>query len=167
MGRRKKRGRPSKYKPQYCQSLIRFFDIEPHFAKDITITKSDGTQIDKSEETASDIPFFTDWCHSIGISHETMMQWTEKHISFLAAYKRAKELQEKVLVTNGLLGLYSPSSFIFTAKNIIGWRDKQEISIEEVSDKVTKIVEVIAKNCTATQKRAIFEDLKSKGIIKE
>ncbi len=123
--KKRKRGQPTKYKPEYCQHIISFFDIAPHFEKDITITKSDGTQIDKTEQTACDLPFFSDWCHKIGITQETMCQWVKKFTDFSEAYKRAQELQKQILITNGLLGLYASAAFIFTMKNICGWRDEK------------------------------------------
>jgi len=127
-----KGGRPTKYKAEHCNALVRFFNINPHFSKDITITKSDGTQIDKSEETASDMPFFIDFCESIGIDYSTFENWIDKKSpyfkkEFFRAYKKALQYREKVLITNGLLGLYSPAFAIFTAKNILGWRDKSEV----------------------------------------
>ena len=50
-----------------------------------------------------------------------------KYPDFFNAYKRAKDHQERILVQNGLLGLYQGNFAIFTAKNVLGWRDKQEI----------------------------------------
>lgn len=128
--KKNKVGRPSKYKPEYCQNIISFFNLAPHFEKDITITKSDGTQIDKTEQTPCDLPFFSDWCHSVGVDEATMISWTTKFPEFLKAYKRAKDLQKQILIVNGLLGLYAPAFTIFTMKNICGWRDEQHIKGE-------------------------------------
>lgn len=35
-------GRPSKYDPKYCEELIKFFDVEPHFETPVVITYKDG-----------------------------------------------------------------------------------------------------------------------------
>lgn len=119
-------GRPSKYTPAMCASIVKFFDIEPVIHKDVTVTLPGGGTMEKTISEAVDMPFLTDWCHSVGITRETMNQWVVKYPEFAAAHQRAKELQEKILVTNGLQDRYNCSFAIFTAKNILGWRDKQD-----------------------------------------
>ena len=123
----KKRGRPSKYNLSFCDSLVCFFDISPYNIKDITITKPDGTTIEKTEREANDLPFFCDWCKLVGINQDTMHEWIKKHPKFSDAYKNANELREKILVVNALQGLYANAFAIFTAKNKFGWRDEQQL----------------------------------------
>jgi len=130
----KKNGRPSKFKPEYCELLVSFCDIAPWIAKDMTITKSDGTQIDKTELEPSDMPFYIDFCKKIGIDYSTFENWkakenVEKYPGFFRAYQKAEKLREKILVQNGLRGLYSPAFAIFTAKNLFGWRDRSEVDL--------------------------------------
>ncbi len=120
-------GRPTKYDPSFCESLIDFFNIPPYTIKDMTIQKPDGTQIDKTEFEANDIPFFSKWCRKIGVNQETMVEWTKRYPDFSVAYNQAKELQCEILVTNGLRGTYATPFAIFTAKNILGWRDKSDV----------------------------------------
>jgi hypothetical protein len=45
----------------------------------------------------------------------------------LGAYNKAKEYQKFFLIENALAGLYNPTAFIFTAKNITDMRDQQEV----------------------------------------
>jgi len=56
-----------------------------------------------------------------------MLTWTEEHPEFLESYARAKEMQEQTLVNRTLTGKYNPQFAIMTAKNVCGWRDKQDV----------------------------------------
>jgi len=49
-------------------------------------------------------------------------------VEFSDAVKKAKEFQEKILVTNALKGLYNPAFSIFFAKNNLGWKDRQDVT---------------------------------------
>lgn len=106
-------GRPSKYKASFCAELIKYFDIEPY------VKTKDGLQ-------ANDLPMFARFARKIGVTRGTLNDWCEQHKDFAVAYEMAKDCQEYILVTNGLRGLYPPSSWIFTAKNVSGYRDSKD-----------------------------------------
>lgn len=121
-------GRPTKYKRQYCQDIIDYFDIEPyHEVERKTIDVKSGREYINHERLPNDLPFLSGFAHSIGVAHDTLVEWTNVHPEFSVAYKRAKQLQEQILAVNGLQGLYNASFAIFTAKNVAGWRDNKEV----------------------------------------
>lgn len=120
-------GRPTKYKPEYCQAIIDFFSIPPTRTVIETITRKDGSTLEKETQVASDFPTIQGFCFSIDIVKDTLHEWIAKYPEFADAYKRAKELQENLWVQNSIKGLYNPAFTIFTGKNIFGWRDKQEV----------------------------------------
>ena len=97
----------------------------------MTITKSDGTQIDKTEREACPPRFLSQFATSIGVSLVTYRKifddWKNKYPAFGDALKEAKELELEMIRTNGSLGLYNAAFSIFTLKNIAGWRDRSEI----------------------------------------
>jgi len=121
---KKNRGRPSKYVPALCKSLVDYFSNSPYTIKDMVIEKSDGIKIGKTVFEPGDLPLFSGWCAEVGIDDDTMLNWAKSIPEFFGAYKKAKQLQQRFLVTNGLHGLYNPAFAIFTAKNILGWRDQ-------------------------------------------
>jgi len=127
----RKVGRPTKYKPELCKNLINFFNIDPIIFRDITVTYKDGNTCEKSIPEASPTPFFVDWQMKVGISHETMMNWTETYPEFLAAYKRAKLLQEKFLIECAMKGVHNSTFTIFTMKNVCGWRDEKHLDKDD------------------------------------
>jgi len=111
---KKGRGRPSKYQPRYCKEIVTFFNVNPY-------------KIIKGIKIANDLKFLSAFARKVGVCHETLHEWDKVHPDFSVAYKKAKELQERNLVTCGLHGLYQQPFAIFTAKNICGWRDKKEV----------------------------------------
>ena len=127
---KRKVGRPSKYKPEYCAHLIRFFDIDRIIYKDITITYKNGDTVDKTVPEASPTPFFGDWCKEIGICQDTMNEWVKTYPEFSEAYKEAKTLQENFFIECALKGVHNSTFTIFTMKNVCGWRDEQHIKAE-------------------------------------
>jgi hypothetical protein len=52
-----------------------------------------------------------------------------KHPEFSDAYKKAKDLQEANLIEGTIGNAYNSTFAIFTAKNVLGWRDKIEQEI--------------------------------------
>jgi len=107
----KKMGRPTKYKPEYCQAIIDFFSIP---------------RTDK-KGSACDPPFLIDFCLSIGINQDTMHEWVSVHPNFSEAYKIAKLKQEQFLAINAIQDRYNASFAWRTMMNVCGWRDKQDV----------------------------------------
>jgi len=130
---KKKRGRQgegggqrTKYTDKMPDKLIEYFDIEPTRTTKRIITTKKGDRIEEEVEVANDTPLIEGFCRQIKICTSTFDNWKAKYPRFMGAYKRAKDLQKYILVTNGISGRYPPGFACFAAKNMIGWRDKQE-----------------------------------------
>lgn len=136
----RKKGRPTKYDPKYCEELIKYFDIEPHFETPAITTYKDGTTKEEVKFIPSDLPTLAGFAAKIEVNRDTLQEWAKVHQEFSVAIKRAKDLQENILVTNGLKGLYSQPFAIFTAKNVLGWRDKSETDITSGGERLEGIV---------------------------
>lgn len=122
-------GRPTKYLSKYCDEIVTFFEREPYREVEVVHTNKDGSKWSTFEDKPNDLPFLSDFAHSIGVNSDTLVEWSKVHAEFSVAYKKAKALQESMLATNGLRGLYAQPFAIFTAKNIAGWRDRTETDI--------------------------------------
>lgn len=131
-------GRPSKYKPQYCQQIIDFFNVMPTKIVIERFFYKNGDEKEKEIEVANELPLIQDFCFKIGVTRKTLLDWTTKFPEFLKAYNIAKDLQEAMWIKNGLKGLYNPSFAIFTGKNMFGWRD--QVTFEGDEDKPLQVM---------------------------
>lgn len=126
-------GRPSKYKEEFSEDLIKYFDIEPYEV----VTLKDAKGGERTELIATKFPTLARFAAKIGVTRETLHDWaTSKndegqlnHPDFSYAYKRAKDFQEALLVEGAMAGAFQANFSIFTAKNVLGWRDKTETEI--------------------------------------
>lgn len=121
-------GAPTKYKKEYCEEIIEYFRIEPYETKTQQEFFSDGSL--KSERVViipTKFPTFQDFADSIGVHIDTLNEWCKKHEEFSEAYARAKQLQEKIWLINGMNGQYNSQFAIFFGKNCLGYKDKQEL----------------------------------------
>jgi hypothetical protein len=118
-------GRPTSYKPEYVQMLQEFFNVEAGI--DVEVENSKGQM--QSVRHAVDFPTLAGFACKIGVHRETLWGWSKEFPDFANAYKQAKEHQERILVQNGLKGGYQANFAIFTAKNVLDWRDKTETDL--------------------------------------
>jgi len=100
-----KKGAPTKYTEEHCQHIIQFF------------------------KDSNGLPFFSAYAREIDVDADTLHEWKKVHPDFSEAYKECKAIQKEHLVNKALQGEYNPSFSIFTAKNIIGWRDQKDIKL--------------------------------------
>lgn len=104
-------GRPTKYKKEYPKLLVEYF-----------------LKCQKKLATEKAIPFLSKFTREVmGVCEDTAIEWTKEYPEFSEAYKKAKEIQKECLIMGGLTGLFNPTAFIFTAKNITDMRDSQEV----------------------------------------
>lgn len=127
---KKKIGRPTAYRPEYCQQLIDYFSVDPmEIIKDAEV---DGKV--KLERLPAKMPWFAGFARKIGVNIDTLHEWKKNYEEFSEAYKIAKELQREFLVEIGLSGKTSASFVIFTMKNVCGWRDERDLKLKKAKE---------------------------------
>jgi len=98
-------GRPSKYKPEYCNTVVELM--------------SEGAS--KTEVAAY-----------IGVVKSTIYEWEKNHDEFSNAIKKGEELSEAWWERHGRMQLENPKFnhvlWYMNMKNRFGWRDKQELT---------------------------------------
>lgn len=103
---KRKIGRPTKYKPEYCQQLIEHM--------------SEGFS-------------FESFAANVGTSRDVLYDWAKANIDFADAKKQGHDLSLKWwegVIRAGVCGKikgFSAAMAIFAMKNKHGWRDVQEI----------------------------------------
>lgn len=115
------------YDESFCSRLLTYFDVPPF--KITEVMKKDGSIT--LLETASELPTFAGFAKALGVTQQVLARWEKKYPSFREAADKARDLQYNILVQNSLRGNYSSSFAVFTAKNMLGWKDgKEESSCE-------------------------------------
>lgn len=107
--------------------LVEYFDIEPTRVEKVKKVLKDGTLYELDERVPNELPTLAGFCCKIGVARQTLLDWTKAHPEFLGAIKRAKDHQERLIVANAMTGFYDKTFAIFTAKNLIDWKDKTEV----------------------------------------
>lgn len=130
-----------KYKPEYVEELRNYFDIPP--TKSVPFTDKFGNS--KMEDVPNYLPTIQGFARKIGVISLTIKNWATKrypdnyeledlagelmHPEFNEMFFQLKDAQHVILVHNGLTSNYNSKFASLTAKNIIGWRDKQDQTI--------------------------------------
>ena len=113
-----KPGQPTKYKPEYCEAIIDFYDQEPWEEKE-------GKRLYQRR------PSVNGFAKHIKACVASVYNWKTKdhdsfHPEFLEAWNTAKALSKDWLIDVGLSGLAPANSFKFVAVNCTDMRDKVE-----------------------------------------
>jgi hypothetical protein len=123
-----KGGAPTKYKQEYCEEIVSYFRVPPTIIEYKREYYQNGNL--KSEfpiVRGNEFPTFQGFADRIGVHVDTLHEWKEVHEEFSEAYMRAKQLQERIWLTNGMNNLYNSQFAQFFGKNCLGYKDKQEI----------------------------------------
>ncbi len=124
-------GRPPKYKPEYVDMIIKFFD-RPLYETYETMFGP--------KRIANPTPFFYEFAERIGCGEDTLIEWANlkkkgtdelKYPSFAEAYKICHKKQERFMVANGSMNLHNATITVFALKNMSGWRDVKDMNITE------------------------------------
>lgn len=119
---------PLRYRAEFCARLLSFFDV-PAF-RVTEVAKRDGSV--SLVETAAELPTFASFAKSLGTTCAVLSAWEKKHPAFREAAQKARDLQGNILIQNSLRGNYSASFAVFTAKNLLGWKDGKEEGLSSV-----------------------------------
>lgn len=111
-----------KYQPLFCEELLQFFD-GPAFTV-TEVQKRDGTI--SLLETAAELPTFAAFAKKIGVTCAQLRQWEDKYAAFRYACEQARDRQGNILIQNSLRGNYASGFAVFTAKNLLGWKESKE-----------------------------------------
>ena len=138
------RGAPTKYKPEYCQRILEYFNVKPYERlKDINGNDTD---------LPIDPPSMEGFADSLGIEKKTLYNWSKKHAEFLHCLKLVKQKERVFIRYAGLTGIYD-SRFCSSVYSSIR-NDSPNIHLcKTIRNKIKKIQEALV-NDDITETRA-------------
>lgn len=117
---KKKMGRPTSYKPEYCQEIVEFFSCRPY---EVTKDFKHGRI-----EIPNEFPTMIKFAMKINVDVTTLQEWAKVYPDFSRSYNKSKKLQEQFISENSLRGNYNAPFAIFMMKNVAKWRDEEDQS---------------------------------------
>ena len=126
--KKKKTGRPSKYRKVFCQQLVDFFDIEPYEKIELPHYQNDGTTLKWMDYklVPARMPTIRGFAKKIGVHVSNVYVWIKTKKEFQDAFTQAQDIRKDWLIDLGLSGLTPPLAYKFTAINVTDMRDKTE-----------------------------------------
>lgn len=127
----KKVGRPTKYKEEYCQQMIDYFNQPLYVYEAEERMSASGAIKEVMVKRANDIPLFEAFAFDIcGVCDDTIREWRDIHPEFSSSYKIAKGFQKRFIKTHALSKNYSEGFSKFFAINNLGMVEKSELKTE-------------------------------------
>lgn len=122
-------GRPTTYKDDIPQKLIKYFTDRPlrRVIQKKFINKK-GELVEWEEEVANDFPTLAGFFWEHDIAKSSFHEWLDSKLypELSDAYSKVKQYQENFLLTHGLLGSYNAAYAKFITTNLTEYRDKTE-----------------------------------------
>ena len=118
-------GRPTTYKPEYCDLLL------DHMKSGLSF-ESFGAIADCCEDT--------------------LFEWLKKHKEFSESYKKGISYSRKFWEDLGLVGTtegknFNATTWIFNMKNRFGWKDRNDFTSGDRPIDISSVIQIVdAKN---------------------
>lgn len=109
-------GRPTKYNPKICETMINYFETELFEVKKKKVMTKFGP-VEQEYLVACRLPTFERFSVDQKLADSTIRLWKEKHTEFSAAYRACKKIQKEILMYHGLAGNYNATFAKFVAIN--------------------------------------------------
>lgn len=128
--KKKKIGRPTKYKPEYCQEIIDHFNQPLYVYETEEKMSASGAIKEIKVKKANDMPTFNRFALERNVLPDSMMEWVHKYPEFSRAYRYCKGIQTEFITTHALSKNYSEGFSKFFAINNLGMIERSEMKTE-------------------------------------
>ena len=149
-----------KYKDEYCDKLIQFFD-RPNTRIEYKETYYKGELTSRIPILLpEEYPTFELFAAELGVTTGTLKNWCKEYPRFADCYARAKEIQLGKLTTNAVTGLYNPVYAKFEAVNNHNQKDKSEVdtkvsgNVANIDPKVLALIEKVNKRLQNAEEKS-------------
>lgn len=99
----------NKYNSKYCQQMLEYF---------------------RNESEEGRYPTFELFAVSIGVTHNTLLNWKDTHRQFWSVYAMCSEMQKGVMMRGAMAGHFNPVFAKFIAVNCHGMKEKTEQEVK-------------------------------------
>ena len=153
---------------EYAAELVRYFTREPF--ENIVIDADTG----RTAQVPAKLPVLQEFAARIGVGSSTLRQWANdigkdgalRHPDFAAAYARARDLQQAILIQGALAGVYDSRVATLALKNLAEWRDRVDITQEGATpDKAALETNYVNRMAAAHERQRAV--LQRRGLLPE
>ena len=117
-------GRPSKYKPEYCQEVDRY--------------------LEEASPQNMHMPKVVSFARRIGVHKDTLYEWAKEHKDFSDALSKIMDKQEEDLIDTGIFGgkeiNHSIVKMMLSTNH--GYKDRQDTDVTTGGEKLEGLVVV-------------------------
>lgn len=122
-----KRGRPTKYRPIFCDMIVSYFeDANPVVA---IVDDPGGKGGSQTKLETLRVPTMNGFAARIGINQDTLYEWASKHTAFSEALARAQALQMAMIEELGLAGRLGKGLAELYFINHLGYKDSRHLDL--------------------------------------
>lgn len=109
-------GQPTKYKPEYCEQIIEYFATFEMY--------------DKEKCIPARPPSLAKFGQKIGVSRDTLNEWTRVHPKFSDSWAYAKALYEDIIRDGAMIGMYRENVTKLVLSHNFGYAEKSKTENE-------------------------------------
>lgn len=128
------RGRPSRYRPEYCEAVIKYFSVDSW--EMYNTNKNGNAQIIPSGR----MPTFERWAAELGVGARTLGDWIDTYPEFAEAYSIAKDLQKAFLMELGAAGVGNQTIQLMLRTNHGMKEEKEESPADNLAAQLAELV---------------------------
>lgn len=128
-------GQPTKYRPEYCEAIVAYFDVPVSWEK--YVTPKGQVQIIPDNK----LPTFARFARSLGVGDNTLTKWCNKHPEFAEAYAQAKELQKSFLMELSAAGIGSSAVGLMLRANHGMVEPKEASPVDTLAEQLANLVD--------------------------
>lgn len=140
-------GRPTKYRPEYCEKILKYFDIEAYEERTITKRYGKDCEVEEPLRWANDLPTLEKFATSIEVDVNTLLDWEHRYPEFHRTLARARNMQEHILITNGLHGTYNHNIARLVLSHRHGYKDSSGNTNIAIGLSVTGLIQDVNAEC--------------------
>jgi hypothetical protein len=134
--REKHTGRPTDYKPEYCETILAYFEVCEYMvrvnAPDPTYDPNVPSAHQRVRTIYADFPTIDGFCTHIGVSKNTLYRWAKLYPDFSDAISKCKSRASHLLMNQALKGRWSQSASLWVGINALGWSSKERPEPEAI-----------------------------------